>query len=280
MDQYLALAKSTRGAGCAAIVLQATADPKVFVFGELLALPSIQDLKESHAPVYRLLQIFAHETLHSYKQNVDLPSLDANQLKKLRMLTLVALARTHTAMVLPYAVLLRELDMDTVQDVEHVIIEAISVGIVKGRLDHEQQCFHVTDVIGRDPTASEMAQMIVTLEKWLRKCDTTLNSLQEKSNHAQQAKDATTSHAMNVSTYQRNKLHTLAMSSSRNLLSSSVRMSSRARRNNENADSQFDYDEYDMDDDHDDMDMSGGATTSVRSSQHSHAYAVKPKRLR
>lgn len=49
LEPFLLLAKSTKGAGAAKLVEQATAAPGIFVFGELLDLPNIREVRHSAA---------------------------------------------------------------------------------------------------------------------------------------------------------------------------------------------------------------------------------------
>lgn len=45
MEQFVLLAKNVRGRGAAEIVKQATCEPGLFAFGELLDTPSIQEVR-------------------------------------------------------------------------------------------------------------------------------------------------------------------------------------------------------------------------------------------
>jgi len=44
LEQYVLLAKSARGAGLVALINQALEAPGVFVFGELLEMPSVKEV--------------------------------------------------------------------------------------------------------------------------------------------------------------------------------------------------------------------------------------------
>jgi COP9 signalosome complex subunit 7 len=45
LEQFVLLAKNVRGRGAAEIVKQATCEPGLFAFGELLDMPSIQEVR-------------------------------------------------------------------------------------------------------------------------------------------------------------------------------------------------------------------------------------------
>ncbi|KNC71978.1 hypothetical protein SARC_15473, partial [Sphaeroforma arctica JP610] len=61
-------AEVSQGDALAQIVAEAIDNPEVFVFGELVALTTVQQLKSTHAEIYAALEIFAHGTLKDYKQ--------------------------------------------------------------------------------------------------------------------------------------------------------------------------------------------------------------------
>ncbi|SCV71647.1 BQ2448_3235 [Microbotryum intermedium] len=157
---FCLLAKSARGAGAAALVAQATTAPGVYVFGELLAMPSIQDLatSEGHAPSHQLLKIFAYGTWSDYNQNrSSLPELNSVQEVKLRHLTIVSLAmqarvsRSPVHRCLPIEELnkMREY-LDSIPKLEDLLIEGIYAGVFNGRLDQHRARVEITSSIGRD----------------------------------------------------------------------------------------------------------------------------------
>jgi hypothetical protein len=44
LQQFVLLAKGTRGRGLVDLILKATSDPSIFSYGELLDVPSISDV--------------------------------------------------------------------------------------------------------------------------------------------------------------------------------------------------------------------------------------------
>lgn len=85
LQPFLLLARSTKGAAAAKVILDVTAavsaltspgkvgssaddQPGVYVFSELLELPNIQELRDQpeHQNAYRLLELFAYGTLSDY----------------------------------------------------------------------------------------------------------------------------------------------------------------------------------------------------------------------
>lgn len=52
--------------------------------------------------------------------------------------------------VLAYSLLMAELGISTVRELEDLVIEGISAGVVQGKLDQKSSHFEVDYVIGRD----------------------------------------------------------------------------------------------------------------------------------
>ena len=61
---------------------------------------------------------------------------------------MVSLAETQK--LIPYTTLQTELGLESIREVEDMIIEGISSGIVTGKLDQKNSYFEVDFVIGRD----------------------------------------------------------------------------------------------------------------------------------
>ncbi|SCZ89018.1 BZ3500_MvSof-1268-A1-R1_Chr1-1g00897 [Microbotryum saponariae] len=161
LEPFCLLAKSARGAGAAALVAQATAAPSVYVFGELLAMPSIQDLatSEGHASSLELLKIFAYGTWSDYQQNrSSLPELGPVQEVKLRHLTIVSLAMQ--ARVIAYSTLLSTLELDSIPKLEDLLIEGIYAGVFDGRLDQHRARIEITSSIGRDVRSDPITEPV------------------------------------------------------------------------------------------------------------------------
>jgi COP9 signalosome complex subunit 7 len=94
----------------------------VYSFVELLSLPNVTNLKDTEfSSTYRILEVFSAGTL------ADLNELKAGltkqQLTKIKHLTLVSLSLQQR--VLPYDLLLKELEMENVRELEDLIIDAI-----------------------------------------------------------------------------------------------------------------------------------------------------------
>lgn len=139
------------------LIKQALEAPGVYVFGELLDMPSIQvcrlrclthipvqDLENGpHASHLTLLNMFAYGTYRSLTDNAaNLPSLSDVMIRKLRQLTMVGdghitvlrlifqVSLAEKSKLLPYSLLQTELDISTVRELEDLIIEVALIGIL------------------------------------------------------------------------------------------------------------------------------------------------------
>lgn len=68
LDQFCILAKSQKSRACAALIQQVLSHRKIYVFGELLKLPSVQSLKDTEFRTsYNSLELFAYGTYRDYE---------------------------------------------------------------------------------------------------------------------------------------------------------------------------------------------------------------------
>ncbi|XP_043935525.1 COP9 signalosome complex subunit 7a isoform X1 [Protopterus annectens] len=189
LEQFLLLAKAARGAALANLVQQVLDVPGVYVFGELLDMPNVKELGEGpHERVHRLLTIFAYGTYRDYLANVsDLPALSENQKNKLRHLSIVSLAAKVKC--IPYAVLLKELEMKNVRELEDLIIEAVYADVIQGKLDQRNQQLEVDYCVGRDIKQEDLGAIIKTLQEWCTGCETVLAGIEEQVSRANAYKE-------------------------------------------------------------------------------------------
>ncbi|EJF58484.1 hypothetical protein DICSQDRAFT_172997 [Dichomitus squalens LYAD-421 SS1] len=181
LEPFLLMSKGAKGAAAAKLIQDATTAPGVFVFAELLEQPNIQELSghEQHNRFYSLLQLFSYKTYPDYLQYKDaLPPLNEAQITKLKQLTLVSLAQDRR--ILPYDQLLRDLEMPTIRDLEDLIIDAIYLDIVKGKLDQREQQFEIEYTMGRDLEPGKLEQLLVSLQNWASTTSAILATLDDK----------------------------------------------------------------------------------------------------
>lgn len=172
------MAKSLKGAAAAKLIQDATSAPGVFVFAELLELPSIQELRnsEAHAQFYSLLQLFSFKTYQDYTQHKDvLPPLNQAQTTKLKHLSIVSLATGRR--ILPYEFLLHALDMPTIRELEDLVIDAIYLDILRGKLDQKEQQLEVEYTMGRDLEPGKVENLLAALKDWATTTSAVLSTL-------------------------------------------------------------------------------------------------------
>jgi len=183
LEPFLLMGKSVKGAAAAKLIQDATSAPGVFIFSELLGLPNIQELanNEQHKKAYTLLQLFAYKTYPDYLQYKDeLPPLNQNQITKLKHLTIVSLAADRR--ILPYPDLLRTLDVSSVRELEDLIIDAIYLDLLQGKLDQKEEQFEVSYTMGRDLEPGKLEQVLAALNDWAATTSSVLATLDDKIN--------------------------------------------------------------------------------------------------
>ncbi|VVD05889.1 unnamed protein product [Leptidea sinapis] len=177
IEQFILLAKGAKGSACAELIKQVLEAPGVHVFGELLEMPNIKELEtgpyEKH---FKSLHLFAYGTYKDYIENKsDYLELTESQCKKLQHLTIATLATQEK--LIPYSVLLKELDIRNVRDLEDLIIEAIYADIIHGKLDQECKRLEVDVTLGRDARLEDAAGIADVLADWCNACEAVLSSI-------------------------------------------------------------------------------------------------------
>ncbi|KAG9139787.1 hypothetical protein Leryth_023275 [Lithospermum erythrorhizon] len=131
-----------------------------------------------------LLRLFAHGTWSDYKSDADrLPHLVADQVLKLKQLTVLTLAETNKIIIVVLRryflrTCLAGVDVSNVRELEDFINE--KYGIVRGKLDQWRRCFEVQFAAGRDLRPGQMGSMIDTLDNWLTTSENLLVTIQDK----------------------------------------------------------------------------------------------------
>lgn len=181
IDHFVKQALALKGSSLVPVIVEATSHPLLFAFSEILSVPNVVELHGTENSLYLdVLRLFAYGTWNAYKSNSGhYPELVSDQVLKLKQLTVLALAESNK--VLPYSLLMEELDVTNVRQLEDFLInECMYVGIVRGKLDQSQRCFEVQFAAGRDLRPGQLGNMIQTLSNWLSTSDNLLISIQEK----------------------------------------------------------------------------------------------------
>ncbi|KAK3103747.1 hypothetical protein FSP39_021585 [Pinctada imbricata] len=189
LEQFVLLAKTAKGMAAVSLIKQVLDAPGVYVFGELLDMPNIQELAGGpHEAYFNLLNIFAYGSYRDYKEkSAELPELSPLQLTKLRHLTLVSLATKNKC--IPYAVLLQELDIQNLRALEDLIIEVIYADIIHGKLDQKNQQLEVDYALGRDIRQEAVPEIITVLQDWCTGCEAMLQGIETQISKANQNRE-------------------------------------------------------------------------------------------
>lgn len=170
-------------AGVAEVVTEAVSHEKLFVFGELLQLESIQALEAdtAHGAVFRLLKLFAFGTFAD-AAGADVPALTPQQSAKLRLLSIVSLAQD--VKLIPYASLLTQLQITEIRELEDTVIDAIYSGLMNAKLDQQNKAVEILSAIGRDVDPADIAKMQQKLAQWAGASQSVIQAIEQKTQFA------------------------------------------------------------------------------------------------
>ena len=68
--------------------------------------------------------------------------------------------------VLPYSLLLESLEMNSIRELEDLIIDGLYVDLLRGKLDQKEQQFEVEYAIGRDLAPGGVEELLNALQEW------------------------------------------------------------------------------------------------------------------
>eukprot|EP00771_Trimastix_marina_P003038 gnl/Trimastix_PCT/422.p1 GENE.gnl/Trimastix_PCT/422~~gnl/Trimastix_PCT/422.p1 ORF type:complete len:266 (-),score=71.97 gnl/Trimastix_PCT/422:218-1015(-) len=180
-ETFLPALEGKRGQDVADILLKVINHPSIFVFGELFDLENVRELEQNEQlkPYFDLLSLFAYGTFADYQRDQSkLPQLSASQIRKLKMLTLIALS--NKTKIITYATLQEQLGISTVRELEDMIIECTYSGLIKGRMDQQNQILQVQFAIGRDVRPEELPGMIDRLSGWLSSANELMSKIDQQ----------------------------------------------------------------------------------------------------
>jgi len=162
-------------------------DPNVYVFREVLEHEKVLNFKstsdDNAKKHYALLELFAYGKYSDYtSKESQYPQLTQQQKIKLQQLTIITLAGNKRQ--ISYQDLIRELGLESVRDVENLIISTIYQGVITGKLNSEKQQFVVESALGRDVPPQEIDNMIKQLTEWQKQSAAVLANLEKQIGYA------------------------------------------------------------------------------------------------
>ena len=177
IERFRIMSKGHKGQALVAMIKQALSSPNIYVFGEILMLQNVKDLKNGqHVNVYNALTLFAHGKLSDYNYPSVHLELDTSAYRKLQLLTIVALANEEKA--IGYDKLFQELKVGNVRELEDLIIDAIYSGLIKAKMDQKARVLQVHSAVSRDIRSEDLPNMIEVLKNWSENCQSVLSSLE------------------------------------------------------------------------------------------------------
>lgn len=177
LEGFVLLAKSSSGDQLVMVLKQIIKHPQIFVFGEILDIPAVQQLEHTpHKPYLDLLKLFAYGVWSDYQSSrASLPPLSESETVKLKQLSIVTMAGQQRR--LPYSLLLSSLSLSTVRSLEDLVISAVYDGLLDGVLNQKESCLEVRSTIGRDIGPKDVSEMIGQLQQWLESSQTLMSTL-------------------------------------------------------------------------------------------------------
>ena len=217
LDQFCQLARQQKGLALVFLIEKVISNPKIYVFGELLAVPSVAALKtspnysgsqpdassssslsqaesqcdnDSAYKSHKTLELFAYGTYKQYLANPsDYITLTATMQNKLRQLTIVSLA--ETCKILPYSVLRVELAIESVRQLEDLVIETIYSGIISAKMDQRESQLRIQSFMGRDVRKEDISGLVAQLRSFQNQCQMQIDQVQMSSRVAQEKREET-----------------------------------------------------------------------------------------
>jgi COP9 signalosome complex subunit 7 len=168
-------------AAAAVVVKQALGRPTLYFYGQLFHQPAVQAMKDkpATAALFEVLRLFTYGVY----TNLGELSPEArelvtpNMIAKLRRLTLVTLA--HSSRRLGYDALFKALDINDGRELEDLIIDTITEGLLSGRMDQRNRTVEVAYAVSRDVQLSDVPQLKNALLAWRDRCQSATQNLKQ-----------------------------------------------------------------------------------------------------
>jgi COP9 signalosome complex subunit 7 len=175
-------------AAVSVVLKQALGRPSVYFYGQLLHQAEVQALASQpvHCALLDVLQLFTYGTLadlHTLKPEAR-ELVTPGMITKLKRLTLVSLA--HQDRRLSYDKLFKTLDVADGRELEDLIIDAITEGLLAGRIDQQNRTLEVSFAASRDVKLADVAQLKSALASWSDRCAKAIHDLRRLAAESEQ----------------------------------------------------------------------------------------------
>eukprot|EP00884_Botryococcus_braunii_P003456 jgi/Botrbrau1/13110/Bobra.0187s0067.1 len=168
IERFRIMAKGLRGRQVENLLVDATREQGLFVFGELFDIPSVKELTGTESGwSLDLLELFAYGTWSQYRGSMGkFRELDEKQALKLKQLTAVTLAQEEKR--ISYQTLMESLDIPTVRQLEDFLINhCIYAGLIKGRLNQKEKLLRVQECVPRDVRREDLPSVLAGVQAWI-----------------------------------------------------------------------------------------------------------------
>lgn len=163
------------GAAVSLIVRQALGRPDFYFYGQLFHQKEVQALASTPAtaPVFEVLRLFTYGTLADVAglSNEAQELLTPGLKEKLRRLTLMTMA--NNARRMSYESLFAALGVTDGRELEDIVIDAITEGLIGGRIDQLARTVEITHSASRDVRLEDVSRIKQALIAWSDRCAAT-----------------------------------------------------------------------------------------------------------
>lgn len=163
MEEYLILA-TTNEKSMSIIISQLLDNPKIFGFGELFEDKYAKALTYATKKHIKTLELFAYGNYRQYEENkaeyIDFNDKKTTKLKLLSILDVVSKQK-----VTPYEELFEAIKVNTVKELEDLIIQCISYDLISGKMDQKNKVLIVDYSIGRDLKKEDRSKCVEQLKR-------------------------------------------------------------------------------------------------------------------
>ncbi|KAL6058234.1 Eukaryotic translation initiation factor 3 subunit M [Balamuthia mandrillaris] len=172
-----ALEAATEQAVVAAV--EAIRLPEIIQCDDLLKLAAVKQLESSNPNLYKLLSLFAHDTLDAFQKFHDAhPNfLGSDCIKKMRLLSLASLAAEQREV--PYSSIAEMLSISA-EEVESWIILAIRNKIIDAKMDQLRSVAIINQATQREFAEAQWQQVADRLAAWRERMVSLLEVVQSK----------------------------------------------------------------------------------------------------
>ncbi|KAK8056333.1 PCI-domain-containing protein [Apiospora rasikravindrae] len=169
--------------------------PTHYDFSDLMSLPAVQALADSHAVYFELLEIFAEKDLEDYNDFneehddfIEKEHLDADLLhRKIRLLTFASLAASQPSREIPYKLITKALQIPE-NEIELWAIDVIRAGLVEGKLSQREQVFLVHRTVYRVFGEKQWRELGDRVDGWRRTIAAVAAALRKEQANAEAAR--------------------------------------------------------------------------------------------